>query len=55
VLAIVCAAQIPWALVSILRGRLWLVRRVDAGLVWTVAGLTGLAAGHWLLRLLAGA
>ena len=54
-LAIVCAAQIPWAWFSILRGRLWLVRRLDAWFVWTVTGLTLVAAVHWIWRILAGA
>ncbi|HUG94233.1 MAG TPA: DUF2752 domain-containing protein [Planctomycetaceae bacterium] len=54
VLAVACAAQIPWAWISIVRGRLWLVRRAEDSLVWLVVGFCGMAAGHWVLRLLWG-
>jgi hypothetical protein len=54
VLAILCAVQIPWLWISVARGRLWLVRRMDEAFVWSLVGLTGVAGAHWIWRIVSG-
>ena len=51
-LAVVCAAQVPWAWISIRTGRWWRIARPDAVLFWLILGLTALCLAEWIVRLL---
>ncbi|MCY2965112.1 MAG: DUF2752 domain-containing protein [Planctomycetota bacterium] len=52
-LAIVCAAAIPWCLWSAWQGRMWRVEEPSQSLMWLLLALMGAALLEWGLRLLA--
>jgi hypothetical protein len=51
-LAITCAAMIPWSLASSTCGRLLWVARPDAALMWLLVILSGGCLVDWVFRLL---
>ena len=51
-LAIICALQIPWCWVSIVRGRLWKVSQPDVALLWLIAVVCVAGALQWVFRLI---
>lgn len=51
VLAVVCAAQIPWCWISVRQRRLWKVSRPETGLIWLLAVLCAAGFLQWAVRL----
>lgn len=52
VLALTCAAMIPWCVISILKKHLWKVTRPDISLLWLMGLLYFVAAVEWVARLM---
>ena len=50
-LAALCAAQIPWAWVSVRTGRWWRIARPDAAALWIAVGLAGICVAEWIARI----
>lgn len=51
-LALVCAAMVPWSWYSVWSGRLWQVDSPATTLMWLLIGLCGLSLGQWIVRML---
>lgn len=49
-LALACAVQIPWCLLSLWTGRLWRVQRLDVLFLAVLLLLSGTALLEWLVR-----
>jgi Protein of unknown function (DUF2752) len=52
ILAILCAVQIPWCWISMVRGRLWKVSQPDVALLWMLGIVCSASALQWVLRLI---
>jgi len=52
ILALVCAAMIPWSWYSVWNGRLWHVASPATSLMWLLIGLCSLSLGQWIVRML---
>lgn len=51
ILALVCAAMVPWSWYSIWSGRLWKVDAPATAFMWLLIGLCVLSFGQWIIRL----
>lgn len=51
-LALVCAAMVPWGLYGVVRGRLWNVDQPATAFMWLLFGLCGVSLTQWVIRLL---
>jgi hypothetical protein len=51
-LAIICALQVPWCWVSIVRGRLWKVSQPDVASLWLLGVVCGASVLQWSIRLI---
>ncbi len=45
--AVICALQIPWSLISLVRGRLWGVTRPDFTVLCLLIGIFTLSLAQW--------
>jgi hypothetical protein len=52
ILALVCAAMVPWSWYSVWSGRLWQIESPATTLMWLLIGLCGLSLGQWIVRML---
>lgn len=48
-LALACAALIPWSWFSIYRGAMWRIYRPEIGLIWLMAIVMSTALIHWVI------
>lgn len=51
-LALVCAAMVPWGIYSVIRGQLWNVRQPATAFMWLLLSLCGVSLTQWIIRLL---
>lgn len=51
-LALVCAAMIPWGIYGVVRGRLWKVEQPATAFMWLLLTLCGVSLTQWVIRLL---
>jgi len=49
-LALICAAQVPWCLISLWTGRFWRVQRLDVLFLTVLLVLSGSALLEWSVR-----
>ena len=49
-IAMFFALQVPWCFISVMRGRLWMVRQPDKWLLWLLLGLAAATMVNWSVQ-----
>ncbi len=51
-LALVCAAMVPWGIHGVIRGHMWNVRQPATAFMWLLLTLCGVSLTQWLVRMM---